>query len=554
MNNFTFTFILLVILLEIDSLYPQVTQDWVARYTGPGIGWDIAYDIAVDNNGNVYVTGMSQDLMGSAITTIKYSNEGITQWIAQYPPAGGEGTGWGEAIAVDAYGSVYVTGWGGVGNTNYITIKYNNSGELQWAPEYDGPANSNDYAVDIAIDNSGNTYVTGYSEGSGTGMDYATIKYNSRGVQLWAARYNGPGNLGDYAHSVAVDGSGNVYITGNSVESDPDYATVKYNSNGEQQWVSRYNGPGNSLDGAFSLTLDNSGYVYVTGGSIGDGTDWDCATIKYKNTGGQIWAARYDQANSLDEGRSVKVDNLSNVYVTGRTWHGYGLDTEDMLTLKYNENGIRQWVKTYNGGVDNMDAAFDIALSNQVISLEPDIYITGETRETSPDNPDYCTIKYNASGVQQWLIRYDGPVNELDVTTSLAIDQNNNVYVTGTSIGNGTSQDYATIKYTETPPCCGPTEMKIENNKLPHEYQLYQNYPNPFNPITTIKFDLPNTSTARLTIYDILGREILLLIDKVMQAGSYEYTLDASKYTSGIYFYKLNADNFVKINKMILIK
>jgi len=171
--------------------------------------------------------------------------------------------GWGEAIAVDAYGNVYVIGWGGANNYNYITIKYNNSGEIQWASEYDGPTNSDDQALAIAIDNSGNTYVTGASEGNGTDMDYATIKYNSLGVQQWAERYNGPGNSGDWAYSIAVDASGNVYITGNSVGSSSysDYATVKYNSYGEEQWVSRYNGPVNAFENVYSLTLDNSGNV-----------------------------------------------------------------------------------------------------------------------------------------------------------------------------------------------------------------------------------------------------------------------------------------------------
>ncbi|MBK6772393.1 MAG: SBBP repeat-containing protein [Ignavibacteria bacterium] len=69
-------------------------------------------------------------------------------------------------------------------------------------------------ATSLAVDGSGNVYVTGYSTGSGQRFDYATIKYNSSGVQQWVARYNGPGNSIDYANSLAVDGSGNVYVTG----------------------------------------------------------------------------------------------------------------------------------------------------------------------------------------------------------------------------------------------------------------------------------------------------------------------------------------------------
>jgi len=86
----------------------------------------------------------------------------------------------------------------------------------EWVARYNGPGNSNDNAWSLAVDGSGNVYVTGSSDVSGTGRDYATVKYNSSGVQQWVARYNGPGNSSDNARSLAVDGSGSVYVTGES--------------------------------------------------------------------------------------------------------------------------------------------------------------------------------------------------------------------------------------------------------------------------------------------------------------------------------------------------
>ncbi|MCK4231962.1 SBBP repeat-containing protein, partial [candidate division WOR-3 bacterium] len=100
---------------------------------------------------------------------------------------------------------------------------------------YNGPGNGTDRAYSIAVDNSSNVYVTGCSKGSGTNMDYATVKYDSLGNELWVARYDAPGNGWDRPNSIAVDNSGNVYVTGFSKGSgtNMDYATIKYGPDGQ---------------------------------------------------------------------------------------------------------------------------------------------------------------------------------------------------------------------------------------------------------------------------------------------------------------------------------
>ena len=110
-----------------------------------------------------------------------------------------------------------------------------------WVARYNGPGNGDDEANAITVDTSGNVYVTGYGWGSGTARDYTTIKYNSAGQQQWIARYDGPANDDDMATAIASESSGNVYVTGASLNlaGDLDYATIKYNSAGQEQWVSR---------------------------------------------------------------------------------------------------------------------------------------------------------------------------------------------------------------------------------------------------------------------------------------------------------------------------
>ena len=160
---------------------------------------------------------------------------------------------------------------GQIRSPNHFPLAFPGYVQEAWVARYN--AGSDDLATAMAIDSLGNVYVTGASGSLDTYYDYATIKYNSCGQEEWVVRYNGPADGYDSPLAIAVDGSGNVYVTGGSYDSDTfdDYATVKYNSAGQEQWVARYNGPGIGPDAAVAIAVDNSDNVYVTGTSLGSG-------------------------------------------------------------------------------------------------------------------------------------------------------------------------------------------------------------------------------------------------------------------------------------------
>ncbi|MEO0074890.1 MAG: SBBP repeat-containing protein [candidate division WOR-3 bacterium] len=417
---------------------------WLQVYDGPNYGADWAYAIAVDNNGNVYVTGESEgNGTNTDFATIKYDSNGNLQWVRRYNGSV-NGSDFANGIAVDRDGNVYVSGTsdGGSSDYDYLIVKYNAEGIEQWVVRYNGSGNGDDFVNGMVIDNLANVYITGESENN-ENYDYVTIKYNSNGQMQWLARYDGVGDSDDYAYAIAIDSYGNVYVTGASGDEDEnlDYVTIKYNSEGIQQWLRRYDGVDNDDDLAYAIAVDNSGNVYVTGISYSDNSNYDCLTIKYNTNGVRQWLARYNGPNnSWDYGLSIKVDNQGNVYVVGDS-DGV-LTYTDFIIIKYNSLGNQQWVRRYNGNANNQDFSYDLQLdfSNNVIVAGSSIGVNSES--------DFIMIKYNNNGIQQWTLRFDGEGNSNDEVTCLAIDQDNNLYVAGTTSSSGQGNDFMIVKYT----------------------------------------------------------------------------------------------------------
>jgi uncharacterized delta-60 repeat protein len=315
--------------------------------------------------------------------------------------------------------------------------------DTAWVRTYNGPGNDRDWARDMALDESGNVYVTGESYGDTTFHDYATVKYHPNGDTAWARRYSGPGNAGDRAYAVAVDRWGNVYVTGESFgdETGFDYATVKYYPDGETAWVARYNGPGNENDAARAIAVDDSGYVYVTGWSYGDGTHSDYATLKYCPDGDTAWVRRYHgPGNGGDWACAIEVDDSANVYVTGQSYGGLTV-YNDYVTIKYNPNGDTAWLRRYNGPGSYQDLPYAMA-----VDALGCVYVTGESIGSGIE-PDYLTIKYDPDGDTAWTARWDGPVQWWDGAYAVAVDSLGNVCVTGGSFWSLVEADYTTIRY-----------------------------------------------------------------------------------------------------------
>jgi hypothetical protein len=200
-------------------------------------------------------------------------------------------------------------------------------------------------------------------------------------------------------------------------------------------------------------------------------------------------------------------------------------------------------VKRYNGPADDYDQAYSIC-----IDTLGNCYVTGASVGTGTGD-DYTTIKYDPIGVQQWVVRYNGPANGGDGAGSVLIGNDNTVYVGGESDGIGTGKDLVVVKYDQL------IGIMNSTNEIPIDYVLKQNYPNPFNPTTKIKFSMPKKSFVQVRVYDILGRQKEMLVSEELNPAVYEVTFDAANYSSGVYLYQLIIDgNIFDSKKMVIVK
>jgi uncharacterized delta-60 repeat protein len=367
---------------------------WERTYNGPGNANDIAHSIAVDKKGNVYVGGESKGLNTERdYVLLKFNSQGDEQWVKRYNGVTGS-VDIISKVLIDQTGNPVVTGssYELATVSDIVTIKYDPDGNELWRSHFNGPANGNDFANDMKIDAFGNIYVCGSSFG-GVGInDFILIKYNINGVEIWNRTYNGPVNGNDNFTSLAIDILGNVVITGSSVGSGTaiDFATVKYSPLGDSLWTRRYNGPANSShDEPKAIAMDEEGNVIITGTSVGSSTSYDYLTVKYSSDGQELWARRYHGLSSLafDEPRSIVVDNSGNSYIAGFSQGPAA--TDDMAIIKYDPSGNEMWVHRYSSAANRNDVANVVSLDNS-----GNLIVSGFIQGTASGN-DFAVIKFS---------------------------------------------------------------------------------------------------------------------------------------------------------------
>lgn len=361
--------------------------------------------------------------------------ENVTElWVARYDGPGPAYYDGARAMALDRDGNVYATGLSadetrnGTDGYDFATVKYDKRGVQLWAARYNGQADLWDEPTGIAVDRAGNAYVTGRSTGVGSGFDYLTVKYDPQGNELWVARFDGGQNLNDWPRAIALDAHENVIVTGGINAADDSirrgFATIKYTSDGQQRWVKLYGT--NAKGEALAMAVDAEGSVFVTGryddGQQGNG---HTLTIKHDAQGNVVWASHYDSGNN-DSPVGIELDSLGNVVVAE--------GAEACRTIKYNPAGEQLWAAQYSGY--GGCSAVGIALAR-----DDSIIVTG-----SLGNRGFGTVKYAPDGVQLWDAAFLYTTGAAQAV-AIDVDDTGNAYVVGWVTSAETGLDYMTVSY-----------------------------------------------------------------------------------------------------------
>lgn len=431
---------------------------------------------------------------------------------------GGSSYEYGYGIALDATGNIYMTGYTdsfGKGGKDLTLVKFYPNGTKAWNKTWGGI--SDEEGNGIALDTVGNIYMTGYTDSfGGIDKDLAVVKFYSNGSKAWNKTWGG--SYTEEGYGIVLDTAGNIYTTGRTSsygEGTINLALVKFAPDGTKVWNVTWGGA--NTEYGYGIALDTAGNIYTTGitNSYGEGNT-AMAVVKFYPNGTRAWNVTWGGI-SMELGRGIALDTSGSIYTTGYT-DSYSDFISNLALVKFHPNGTRAWNVTW-GGAD-FDEGYGI-----VLDAAGNIYTSGVTPSYGAGGQDLALVKFHPNGTKAWNVTWGGANS--DKGYGLALDAAGNIYTTGNTYSYGAGNSDLTI-------------LKFYNDKAPNS-----NHPQDF------VFAEDSAASIDWVLTDDLGTGYYRVFINDVPAGwipwtnntNINYSIDTS--TGGIFNYTLQFNDSI---------
>lgn len=497
------------------------------------------------------------------------------------------------AVAVNAAGDVHIANvFAGdlvLGDTTLLTLeeeglgafiaKLDATGNVLWARQVGGIGYSSDGITSVAGDAAGGGYVGGYfgpdSLRLGPGLSVPpggfVAKYDEEGQFEWVSPVNE--NIRS-VFDLAADGAGGVYVTGDAggFESPRTFLT-RFDAQGHRTWYLDTRG-NNASNMPLSLGVGANGHLAFTGYVNGWALDLGDVTLPatglgrqasdvlvgaVDGTGNPAWLFRAEGGGRWGSG--VGVDARGNTYVTGRFSDTLRFDASNVLpgdgeqvhmfVVRIDAEGRAVWAKRVEG-------LHPFSEPNLVVEDNGTLHVAATTLNFGDEDRSGLFLAGYAPGGELIYTRFlENAGTGFLARDALAIDAEY-LYIVG---GAGAPADWPDVTALLGAEGNGPFVGKLPLNALvstetgpsrPSSVRLLGNYPNPFRSSTTVRFALPTPSAVRLSVYDVLGREVAVVLDESMSAGLHTATFDGTALPSGVYLLRLETASGVQVQRIVL--
>jgi hypothetical protein len=411
----------------------------------------------------------------------------------------------------------------GAGQCDVWLIKTDPLGDTLWARTFGGSNWDEGYCVKQTSD--GGFIIIGEIQPNPSAwMDIFLIRTDINGDTLWTKTIGG--NSSDIGRYVIQTMDGGFIFTGHWASSN--LLLSKVDANGNLLWIKTLGGI--HYQGGYSVQqTSDSGYVVIGTNSSGKPDIWLIKTNSYGDT---LWTKTFGENEFHEEARSVE-QTIDGGFILGGSV-SYGEYHSSIWLIKTDSYGDTLWTKTY-------DRSFQGYLRSLKKTTDDGYVIVGDP-----------VTSHGWGWLGGWLIRTDSNGDSLWTKTLECTLRDVSETSDGGFILTGYyGDDVVLIKLAPD-----SALVNIDDNHLEiiSDYSLSQNFPNPYNPTTTIKYQIPELSFVTLKVYDLLGNEVVTLVNEEKPVGSYNVKFDATTLPSGVYFYQLRAGSFVETKKMVLLR